>query len=274
MASPQSIQAGTQEAWFMFYDSNGDPSGNSPVALSSGTSAPAYKLIGIQEAPSPIQESETVTISGDDTSLGAIDFASDAPREMLLNFGLMDLTFEALLQNSLVETYGTISMGLLDTDIPFTAYGALIIQGKAVKKTPGVSGQAAWSGWIYPLVQLKPLGRETASGRTAANVRYKAVAQSAFNDAWGTTIVDKNGAQASAYARPFTAAHPITMHAFRGAITSFTLAKTPTAISTTRPYSDKVALSVSSINTPTARLLTLSAPVAADRPGAAFYEYE
>jgi hypothetical protein len=266
MASPQSIQAGTQEAWFMFYDSNGDPSGDSPIALASGTSRPAYKLIGIQEAPSPVQESESVSVPGDDGSLGALDFASDAPREMLMNFGLMDLTFEALLQNSNVDTFGTISMGLLDTDIPFIGYGALIIQGKAVKKAPGVSGQAAWSGWIYPFVQLRPLGRETASGRTAGNV--------AFNNPWGTTIVDKNGAQAGAYARPFTAAHPLTLHAFRGAITSFTLAKTPTSIATTRPYSDKVALTVSSINTPTPRLLTLSAPVVVDRAGAVFFEYE
>jgi hypothetical protein len=274
MASPQSIQAGTQEAWFMFYDSNGDPSGDSPIALASGTSRPAYKLIGIQEAPSPVQESESVSVPGDDGSLGALDFASDAPREMLMNFGLMDLTFEALLQNSNVDTFGTISMGLLDTDIPFIGYGALIIQGKAVKKAPGVSGQAAWSGWIYPFVQLRPLGRETASGRTAGNVRYKGVAQMAFNNPWGTTIVDKNGAQAGAYARPFTAAHPLTLHAFRGAITSFTLAKTPTSIATTRPYSDKVALTVSSINTPTPRLLTLSAPVVVDRAGAVFFEYE
>jgi hypothetical protein len=43
MASPQSIQAGTQEAWFMFYDSNGDPSGDSPIALASGTNSSAFR---------------------------------------------------------------------------------------------------------------------------------------------------------------------------------------------------------------------------------------
>ena len=274
MASPQSIQAGNQEAWFMFYDTNGDPSGNSPVALGSGTSAPAYKLIGIQTAPSPIPESETVTVPGDDTSLGAINFASDAPREMLLNFGLMDLTFEALLQNSLVENFGTISMGLLDTDIPFTAYGALIIQSKAVKKTPGVSGQSAYSGWVYPYVQLFPLGRETAEGRTAGSIRYKGVAQAAFNNPWGTTITDKNGAQASAYARPFTAAHPLTLHAFRGAVSTLVPLRAPAALASTRAWVDKVAVTITSINTPTTPLITFSAPTAAGRPGAALFEYE
>lgn len=273
MASPQSIQAGTQEAWFMFYDSNGDPAGNTPVALANGANAPAYKLRGIQESPSPIPEAEAVPIPGDDTSLGAISFSSDAAREMTLNFGQMDLQLEAYLQNTALETYGSIQMGLSDPDLLILATGALIVQGKAIKQSAGVQGQAAWSGHIYPYVQLQPLNRETFSGRTAGVIRYKAVAQLAFNDAWGTTIVDANGAPIGGYARPFTSSRPLTMHAFRGALSSFTLLKTPTAVSSTRPYSDKVALGVTSINTPTARLLTLTGSVVAGRPGLVFYEY-
>lgn len=267
----QSIQAGVQEAWWMFYDSNGEPSGSTPIALADGASSGAYKLKGIQESPSPVPESESVSIDGDDTSLGAIDFSSAEPREFLLNFGLMDLTFEALLQNTLVETLGSISIGMLDTDTPFNASGALIIQGRAV-----IEGQAGFSGWIYPLVQLKPLGRESASGRTAATVRYKAVAQMAFYNPWGVTTTDKNGAQRGAYARPFKAAHPITMHAFRGSITSFTLDRSPATLASTHAWSvpDKAKLTVSSINTPTPRLLTLSGAQPATRSGLALYEYE
>lgn len=274
MASPQSIQAGTQEAWFFFNDSNGDPSGSSPVPLSNGQDSPAYKLIGIQEAPSAIQESETVSIPGDDTSLGAIDFASDAPREMILNFGLMDLTFEGLLQNTPTDTFGNIVVGQLDVSTPFSATGSLIIQGKAVKQSNGQRGKAAFSGWFYPVVQLKPLGRETATGRTAGSVRYKAVAQLAFDNVWGTTMVDKNGAQSSAYAQPFTASHPVTLHAFRGALSSLTAVRTPSNVASTLVYSDKVSLGVTSINTPTPRLITFTTPAIAGRPGRVMYEYE
>jgi hypothetical protein len=271
---PKTIQAGTQEAWFMFYDSNGDPSGDTPDALANATSAGAYKLVGIQEAPSAVPESKAVTIPGDDGSLGAIEFASDAPREIVLNFGQMDLTLEARLQNTDVDTFGSIEMGLIDLANIVLGTGALIIQGKAVNRDQGSEGLAAWSGIIYPYVQLLPLNRETWAGRTAGVVRYKAVAQQAYNNPWGTTIVNKAGTPIGAYARPFKSAHPLTMDAFRGALSSFTLNRSPVAVSTTRPFSDKVAIGVTSINTPTPKLLTLSGSVSAGRPGLVFYEYQ
>ena len=273
MASPQSIQAGTQEAWFMFYDSNGDPSGNTPVALANASAAPAYKLRGIQESPSPVPEAEAVPVPGDDTSLGALTFSSDAAREMVLNFGQMDLTLEGYLQNTAVETYGNIQMGLLDLSTTVLATGLLIIQGKAVKQSTGVAGQAGYSGHIYPQVQLFALNRETFSGRTAGVIRYKAVVQMAFNDGWGTTIVDAGGAPIGAYARPFTSSKPLTVHAFRGAMSSITTLKTPDNIASIRAYSDKVSLGVTSINIPTTPLITFTTPAATGRPGAAFYEY-
>lgn len=274
MASPQSIQAGTQEAWFMFYDANGDPSGYTPDILPDGQNRGSYKLVGIQEVPAATPESEAVTIPGDDTSLGSIQFSSDAAREMILNFGQMDLTLESRLQNTDVDTFGSIQMGVLDLATLVLATGCLIVQGKAVKRSPGVEGRAAWSGLIYPYVQLLPLNRETFSGRTAGVIRYKAVAQLAYNNSWGTTIVDKNGAQIGAYARTFTSSYPLTLEAFRGSLSSMTLTKTPTAVSTTRPFSDKVAIGVTSINTPTPRLLTLASGVSAGRPGEVLYEYQ
>lgn len=273
MASPQSIQAGTQQAYFMFYDSNGEPSGGSPTALANGTSSGAYPLIGIQEAPSAVPEAEAVTIPGDDTSLGSIIFSSDAARELILNFGRMDLTLEALLQNTLVETFGSISMGLIDPSVLVLATGALIIQGRAVKQSTGQEGLAAYSGWIYPYMQLQPLNRESAQGRTAGVIRYKGVAQLAYNRPWGTTIFDAGGNQIGGYAIPFTASHPLTMDAFRGSLSAITLAKSPSAVATTRPYSDKVYLGVTSINTPTPKTVTPVTPVVAGRPGAVFYEY-
>lgn len=273
MASPQSIQAGAQETFFMFYDSNGDPSGSSPDPLANGANSPAYKLVGIQEAPSAVPESENVPIPGDDTSLGAISFSSDQPREMILNFGQMDLTLEARLQNTDVDTFGSIQMGYIDLSTLVLATGALIIQGKAVKRSSGVSGQGAYSGIIYPFVQLLALNRESWSGRTAGVIRYKASIQLAFNNAWGTTIVNKSGSQIGAYGRPFTSSYPMTMEAFRGSLSSFTLARSPVAVETTRPFVDKVAVPVTSISAST-RLLTLGTTVPAGRPGVVFHEYQ
>lgn len=274
MTFKQSIQAGVQESWFMFYDANGDPSGSSPTALSNGTSSGAYKLIGIQNVPSSIPEPTNVSVPGDDGSLGNIPFASDAAREFILSFGLQDLTFEGLNQNTPVEQIGEINMGVEDVSSLVTATGCLIAQSKAVKKDGSGAGNAGWSGRMWPFVQLTPLGQEAQAGRAAGVIRYKASLQPAYNNPWGTTIVDNNGSQISAYSRPFKSSYPVTLHAFRGSITSFTLVKSPITVAKTKAFSDKVELTVSSINTPTARLLTLSAPVGSGRPGMVLYEYE
>jgi hypothetical protein len=275
MAFGRAISAGVQQTQFLFYDANGEPSGDTPTALANGEYKGAYQAVGIQELPTGLPEAEAVTIPGDDSTLGSILFAADAPREMLINFGEMDLDWEALLQNTLVETLGDIKMGLLDTANTILASGALIVQARSVKRSSGVSGQAGWSGLIYPNVQIQPLGRETFSGRTAGVFRYKAVAQQAFYKPWGVTISDEVNGDSAAYAIPFTSPYPLTMGAFRGdgITTSWTLHKTPINVNKTRPFSDRVALTVNSV-TPSTKVMVLSAAVAAGRPASVVLEYQ
>lgn len=270
MTFTQSIQGGVQEAWFMFYDSNGDPSGSTTVPLGNGQSSGAYKLIGIQNVPGSVPESTNVNVPGDDGNLGNIPFSSDAAREFILSFGLQDLDFEGWAQDTPVEQVGEIMMGVEDVSPLALATGALIVQSKAVKKNGAASGGAAWSGRIWPLAQLLPLGRETYAGRTAGVIRYKASLQPATNNAWGTTIVNKSGSPITAYSRRFDSDNPITMHAFRGALSSVTVDKTPKSVAKTSPFSDKVLLGVSGI---VGRDVSLTPSVATGRPGLVLYEY-
>lgn len=268
MPETQSIQAGVQQGWLMMYDENGEPSGNDTTALANGEHRGSYWFRGIQELPTGIPETDTVAIPGDDGNLGNIQFSSDAPREFVVNMGLQDLELEKRLQNTEIEEVAGAQVGVTDSPDTVLATVSLIVQSKAI-----IDGRASWSGWIYPQVQLQPLNRETFSGRTAAVIRYKGVAQPALNRPWGTTIRSRGGSPISAYALPFTASHPMTMHAFRGSITSFTLDKTPHSVAKTSAFVDKVALTISSVNTPTSRLLTLSGPVTVGRPGLAVYQY-
>lgn len=265
----ESIQAGAQQSWLMFYDSNGEPSGNDTTALANGTSAGSYQFRGIQELSTGIPESDTINVPGDDGNLGNIPFSSDAPREFVVNMGIQNLELEARLQNTVVESVAGAEMGVIDTPDAVLATVSLIVQSKAI-----VSGRASWSGWIYPFVQLQPLNREAFSGRTAAVIRYKGVAQPAFHRPWGTTIFSRAGSAISAYALPFyNSTYPLTMHAFRGPITSFTLDKSPVSVDKVSAYSDRVLLTVSAANA-TTRLLTLSGAVSAGRPGMVVYQYQ
>lgn len=270
----KSIQAGAQEAWFFFYDANGEPSGSSPTPLANGTSSGAYKLVGIQTAPSAVPEPNDVPVPGDDTSLGVFTFSSADARAITLNFGQMDLTLEGRLQYTDVETFGNIQMGLIDLSTLILASGALIVQGRAIRQDVGFVGQPGWSGIVYPNVQLLPLNRETWEGQTAGSIRYRAAIQLAYNRPWGTTITSSAGSAIGAYGIPFTSSYPVTMDAFRGSLSSFTLNKTPQLVASTLPYVDKVALGVTSINTPTPKNLVLATSAGAGRPGVVLYEYQ
>jgi hypothetical protein len=274
MSSLQSISAGVQQTKFLFFDTNGDPSGNSPTPLADGEIKGAYELVGIQEFPTGLPEAEAVNVPGDDSSLGSLLFAADAPREMLANFGQMDLDLEARLQNTLVESLGDARLGLIDTANTILASGALIVQARSVKRGAGVQGQASWSGLIYPNVQVQPLQRETFAGRTAGVIRYKIVAQQAFYKPWGTTISDEANGDTAAYAMPFTSPYPLTMDAFRGngVKVNWVLAKTPVNVANTNAFSDRVALTVNSV-TPSTRTMVISAALGS-RPGVVIYEYQ
>jgi hypothetical protein len=275
MAFNQSISAGVQQTQFLFYDINGEPSGDSPTPLANAQYAGAYQWVGIQEFPSGIPEAEAVPIPGDDTLLGSILFSSDAPREGLITFGQMDLDLEARMQNTLVESLGDIRMGLIDTASTILATGALITQARSVKRSTGVQGAAGWSGLIYPNVQVQPLNRETLAGRTAGSYRYKYVAQQAFYKPWGITISDEVNGDIAAYAIPFTSPYPLTMGAFRGdgATVNWTLHKTPISVNKTRPFSDKLALAVTSV-TPSTKVMVLTSPVAVNRPASVVFEWQ
>jgi hypothetical protein len=265
----RSIQAGVQQAWLLFHDTNGDPSGDTTTPLANGQIRGSYPFRGIQTMPTGIPESDAVNVPGDDTSLGSIGFGSDAPRQFVMNFGYQDLNLDGELQNTAVETLGDIEMGLIDSPDAVLATVSLIVQSKAV-----VNGVSSWTGYIYPSVQIQPLGRETFAGRTDGVIRYKGTAQLAFNNPWGVTIVNKSGTPTSGYARPFKSPNPLTMDAFRGngILASWTLAKSPISATKTRPYSDKIALGVSSVN-PTTRVMVLDTVVVVSRPAVVLYEY-
>lgn len=275
MSFSQAISAGVQQTQFMFFDINGDPSGDSPTPLTNGQYKGAYQWVGVQEFPSGLPEAEAITIPGDDSTLGSILFSSDAAREGLITFGQMDLDLEARFQNTLVENLGDIKMGLIDTASTILANGAMITQARSVKRSTGVQGQAGWSGLIYPNVQVQPLNRETLSGRTAGNYRYKYVAQQAFYKPWGVTISDEVNGDIAAYAIPFTSPYPLTLGAFRGdgIITSWTLHKTPISVGKTFPFSDRIALPVTSV-TPSTKVMVLTGAVTASRPGVVVFEWQ
>lgn len=278
MTFQKSLTAGVQNCWLSFLDPFNFAIGNNTSAITPGTIRGSYPFIGIQQMPTGIPEGEPVPIPGDDTVLGSILFDSDAPREFLMNFGQGDQTLDALLQGTLVSSEGRTSIGLIDPAHPVYPTVCLIVQARSIKRDVGQAGQAAWSGFIYPVVQIQPLNRETFQGRTAGSYRYKGVAQVAGHRPWGVTIVDSVDGDDGAYALEFKSPNPVTMDAFvaDGIVTSWVLNKTPavTAPTTeaTRPYVERLLRVPSSVTASTKTMVLPSAYTSGDR-GVVLYEY-
>lgn len=278
MTFVKSLTAGVQNCWLSFLDPFNFAIGNTTSTLSAGSIRGSYPFIGIQQMPTGIPEGEPVPIPGDDTVLGSILFDSDAPREFLMNFGQGDQTLDALLQGTLVSSEGRTSIGLIDPSHPVYPTVCLIVQSRSIKRDVGQAGQAAWSGFIYPVVQIQPLNRETFQGRTAGSYRYKGVAQVAGHRPWGVTIADNVDGDDGAYAIEFKSANPLTMDAFtaNGVTTSWVLNKTPVATTPTseavRPYIERV-LSVPTTVTPSTKTIVQPSAYVTGNRGVILYEY-
>lgn len=278
MSFQKRLTAGVQNCWLSFLDPFNFAIGNNTSAITPGTIRGSYPFIGIQQMPTGIPEGEPVPIDGDDTTLGSILFAAAAPRTFLMNFGQGDQALDALLQGTLVSSEGRTSTGLVDPAHPVYATCSLIVQSRAINRQAGQSGQAAWTGFIYPVVQIQPLNRESLQGRTAGSFRYKAVAQAASHRPWGVTITDAIDGDDGTYALDFDSYNPLTMDAFvaDGIVTSWILNKTPavTAPTTdaTRPYVERLLRVPTSVVAATKTMVLPSAYVLNDR-GIVLYEY-
>lgn len=275
MTFQKKLAAGVQNAWLWFVDSDGFAIGNDTTALSNGAIRPAYQFRGIQQMPTGVPEAEAVAIPGDDTTLGTIIFPSDAPREFLMQFGEGDQGLAALLQRTLVETMNNISLGLVDPANPDYPTVGLLVQSRSIKRE-NTLGQAAWSGYLYPSVQIQPLYRETFQGRTAAVWRYKGVAQQSMYKPWGVTVSDTVNGDTTALAFDLNSPYPMTVDAFKLPGTpspSFTLNKTPVNTTETLAFVERVSAAVTSVST-TTKAMVLTATGVAGQRGVVLYGYQ
>jgi hypothetical protein len=225
------ISAGAQNCWWGRVHTNGyfiGPSGSTANGASEGM----RQILGIKSAnPGPV-EPEAVDITGDDITLGAIDFGPNEVPKYVMETAAFDLDTQAKLQSTLVETLGDIRIGVLQPNDPEYVDIVQILQAKTKSKDVGTDGLKAWSGYIIPVANAVPLGRGEFNERTPAVDRYKVTLQVASRNPWGVTITAANAGTTGAPMRPFTADNPITMHYWigDGAASTVILDKTPVSL--------------------------------------------
>lgn len=244
MAPIKNIQAGVQHAWWGRLDSDARFTDVTGSITSSSTLTGMQRILGIQSAnPGPGDTTE-VPVPGDDGILGQFVFEPDTITAFDVAVGAFDLRQQAYLQGSLVEAFGDGYLGVMQPNSPDFIDTCVIIQGRAKSQDAANKGIKSWSGYLIPLAQMIPRGREQFNGRAAANDRFKVAPQVASKKPWGVTITDAVNGTDGAVIIPFNFDNPITLVAGVGdgttvtftlptGITPISVAKSPFIVGTT-----------------------------------------
>lgn len=275
-ASNSAIAGGNQ--WFFggFLDEFGYLKGGTNTAPSSGaTGSPMFQIVGVQEATPATPERETIQILGDDDLLGEIPLTSIASRRFTAGYAVQNLTQEANLQGTNVETLGEILMGALDIVEEAEYDTCYILQSRALKQDSGVKGRKGWNGVLIPLAIGKPLGRRAFSSRAAAAFALDITPQIAGYSPWGITHLSSNVGTPGLRYRPFNSEYPIVMERWtgNGALSTFNLSHTPVSVAKTFVAVRRIPATVSSVNTSTPSM-TLSAAPADGAEVVALYQFQ
>lgn len=240
MAPIKYISAGTQLAFYGLIDSVGFFAGTSGSVSAGLTGESMGRLLGIKTAnPGPV-EPEDVQITGDDGVVGAINFGPADVPTWIMEIAAFDLTAQALLQGTTVQTLGDLRLGMLQPNDPIYPDICLIYQAKSKSQDSGSKGTKTWSGYIIPVANAVPLGRAEFNERAPAADRFKVTAQVAGKHPWGVTITTTDLGTTGAPIVPFTSDNPITMHRFTGNATTgpYVLSETPISAAKTLVFKD------------------------------------
>jgi hypothetical protein len=271
------IAAGFERLEYHQLDSAGIAAGASGSISTGATGAPAARILGVKTSDIVIPEPDIVPITGDDGPLGQFIFPSTTTPGFNIDIGAQDLQDEAYFQQTLIETQGDMSFGILQPkDQGFPDF-ALIAVSRAKSKMSGSDGVANYMGIIIPKCQIVPLGRVSWTEREGATYRYRV--STTISDAypWGKTLTDAVNGTTGGSIMPWSAENRITMHRWSGdgATTAFTLGQTPasSAVAKMRVFVNNTITTGGITISTAAKTLTFSVAPANGAKIVAVYEY-
>lgn len=227
------IAAGVDLGCFGTLDTVGYLKGGAATAPAAGnaTGSIMLRIRGITNAAPNIPSPDIVNIGGDGISQGQFAFPSTNNPAFDLDKTVFDLVKDAIIQRSKTHDEGAIRMGILKPNTNDPEDLCVILQSLTKKKDSGLSGLKAWSGYIVPICNGYPLGRQAFADRAGAADRWRMVTTPAdlmFN---GMAIDKTFFGSAGGCILPFDNDFPIIAQRFTGDGTAvaFTLGVTPGA---------------------------------------------
>lgn len=217
MTAPSKVAVtGNQFTFLGFLNAQNFLIGGASTAPASGNSSGMLRITGIKEVPITVPDSDIIQNTGDDGLIAEFDFDSIATRRYIITYAVEDLDHLAKLLGVNVVTIAGAKMVLFDSNNPPIFNVCMIHQSRAVSQDVATSGAAAWQGYIVPIAQARPLGRDGMSERSPGTFRMSVTIQLATKHAWGVTFSEAVEGNTTARAIPVHGDYPLHMQAYTG----------------------------------------------------------
>lgn len=189
------------------------------------------RLLGFQEAGLTVPEAEAIINSGDNGILSTFLLNPNTAIEGNLNFGVMDLAFEAGTTSRLIEIEGDYDQIVDTAKCLVFADIFLVVNSPAKSKESGSSGSSGYLVTEYLKINVQPQG-SAISNRTVHQALMKVIANETGNLPSGQTILDADYGLTQGFRRRYWSPYPVYYHVYQGnggAAQTFTLDNPPIA---------------------------------------------
>lgn len=213
------VPAGFAATEFITLGADGFPDLNADgTPLADGDAVGMSRLVGGKTSDIAVQETETLTPTGDDGTLGAVfEFDPTAQPSGTLEVGVHNLEQQAQFQNTLIDEILTGSyVGVLQPKDVARKNVFLQYTRRAVDKDDATSGLAAWQQYIMPRARMQPLGSAQYQERAESPDRYRVIVNNTtkFPDGKVLTLADNGALEAPVL--PIHGSYRVAWHFFIG----------------------------------------------------------
>lgn len=218
-------QAGTIDSEGYFTGSTGTPA--------TLTGSGMIQLQGANVANMPAPSARSITPEGDDGKVGTIMLPSIETLQFTLTLSVMNATFAALVQGTLVHAIEEYSFVDVDPDNPTYRTMCLLFSRKAQSKVAATPG-SGYEHLLLPNCQVSWDGPgQFQTGTNAAGYNYSVTVDRASKYPWGLAYSLTNNGTTSSSGKTFTSENRFTMHAFTGDNSDTSVVTDYTPVSTT-----------------------------------------
>lgn len=232
----KTIGAGFRYLWYGVVDANGKFIGSTTTTPTAGDQSGSgmLRLDGARTLPVNIPAPTVDTVSGDDEPMVSFEWDAEDLPNGAFEMAVRNNTFEALIQGTLVETLGTLELGMLDPKDRASQSMCMLLSRRAKSWLSGSEGAKQWENIYIPQCTIKPL-YTTVEQRTFGPYQYQINVSKSGRTGWSTISETNHGTTATSFL-VIDSDNPLHMKRFTGdnSETVFTLDYPP--VSSAKTY--------------------------------------